>query len=131
MLDENSNLTGSDQNQISSNGRQIDSNKSSNSSNSSSTNGLSSSVVCQYILQLENELKSRGISMQRPKHIHDIIKLNSLRNCESNNGRSSSPSSLNNNNSFTTSEEKSIIYSLSETAIKSIVFNGNGNHRIQ
>ncbi|XP_046916225.2 uncharacterized protein LOC124496710 [Dermatophagoides farinae] len=128
LLDENSNLTGSEhQNQTLPNGRQIDSNR----SNSSSNAGLSSSVVCQYILQLENELKSRGVSMQRPRYVHDIIKLNSLRNCETNGHESSTTATINNNPMMTTSEEKSIIYSLSETAIKSIVFNGNGNHRMQ
>ncbi|KAH9501738.1 CCDC85 [Dermatophagoides farinae] len=79
----------------------------------------------------ENELKSRGVSMQRPKYVHDIIKLNSLRNCETNGHESSTTATNNNNPMMTTSEEKSIIYSLSETAIKSIVFNGNGNHRMQ
>lgn len=66
-------------------------------------NGKSASSVCQYILLLENELKNRGISMNRPKYVHDILKINSI--CETTNG---------------SSEEKSILHSLSETAIKSI-----------
>lgn len=63
--------------------------------------------------------------MQRPKYVQDIIKLNSLRNNYESNGIKPSASMNNNNNPMTTSEEKSIIYSLSETAIKSIVFNEN------
>ncbi|KPM02348.1 DUF2216 domain containing protein [Sarcoptes scabiei] len=39
----------------------------------------SSSIICQYIINLENELKNRGYTMNRPKYVQNLLKLNSLR----------------------------------------------------
>lgn len=67
-------------------------------------NGKSCFSMCQYVLQLENELRIRGLSLTRPKYVTDAMKINSLRE-----------------NSFGTTEEKAIIDSLGETAIKTVL----------
>jgi len=60
--------------------------------------------VCQYILHLENELRMRGTNLSRPKHISEALKLNSIRETMAG-----------------SADEKCILETLSETAIKSIL----------
>jgi len=64
----------------------------------------STSSVCQYILHLENELRMRGTNPSRPKRISEALKLNSVRETLSG-----------------STEEKCILDSLSDNAIKSIL----------
>ena len=62
--------------------------------------------VCQYILQLENDVRlCRGTIPVRPKAVNETIKLNSLRDSIDN----------------ASAEERSLLENLSETAIKSIL----------
>lgn len=75
------------------------------SMSSNQLTGKSASSTCQYILHLENELRLRGANMNRPKHISEAIRLNSLRETMVSG----------------TAEEKNLLDGLSETAIKSIL----------
>ncbi|XP_054166509.1 coiled-coil domain-containing protein 85C-A-like [Oppia nitens] len=64
----------------------------------------STPAFCQYITYLENELRSRGADIVRPKHVSDAMRVNAIRESIVDSG-----------------DEKSIIDSLSETAIKTIM----------
>lgn len=66
--------------------------------------GKSASAICQYILNLEKELRLRGVNLSRPSFVSETLRLNTVRETISG-----------------SNEEKSILETLSETAIKSIL----------
>ncbi len=72
--------------------------------NTTQSTRSSTASFCQYVTYLENELRSRGLDITRPKHVSDALRINAIRESIVDSG-----------------DEKSIIDSLSETAIKTLM----------